>query len=141
MCVFCFSLFSTVHPKPNKIVVDGCIATHDCSLPVRRTGRLRCGLLGVRPVVPLTWRFVENSSPLNKFQNHRFEVEKNADLTYDVTVSSEYNIQDNSKGPLDVECFVKRTNDTLEVYWLQLSTQVSLQVASGRENFYNNTKY
>lgn len=104
---------------------------HDtyCTLQVQRTGSLTCQVKGIRPVVKLKWRVVQDKfADLLTFTSQENSVTKNGD-TADVILVTKFEALETTPERLAVECLATgqhahlfRLTTTLDLVIIQGST-------------------
>ncbi|KAJ8050543.1 NACHT, LRR and PYD domains-containing protein 14 [Holothuria leucospilota] len=87
-------------------VVQGCNPLQYCVLSVPRAGHLNCSVKGIRPQVTLEWRQVvsDDFDASILFLKDKLSILSSPDGTYDILLTSEYDIQMAGQNRLTVEC-------------------------------------
>ncbi|KAJ8030568.1 NLR family CARD domain-containing protein 4 [Holothuria leucospilota] len=109
-------------PIPNYPVVKGCNNDQYCVLETSKRGNLTCTIGKIRPLVQLEWGIFDTNSANQISLLPREQVIRTNGETFDISVSTLYEIHTNLLNRLTLECRVVGSN--LEVF--HLSTKFDL---------------
>lgn len=116
-----------VHPVPNYLVVNGCDPHQYCVLESDHQGSLQCTVNGIRPLIKLKWKtFYDRDTAAILFTNQQLTVKDNGD-TFDVTLTSTYNLKDESRDRISIECTLMEEDEQL----FELTTKLDLMFIEG----------
>ncbi|KAJ8031733.1 NLR family CARD domain-containing protein 4 [Holothuria leucospilota] len=103
-----YDVLVVVHPVPTYLVVNGCDPYQYCVLEGDHQGSLQCLVRGIRPLVELQWKtFHDSDAAAISFTNQQLTVKDNGN-TFDVTLTSTYNLKDESRDRITVECTLRK---------------------------------
>ncbi|PIK45555.1 hypothetical protein BSL78_17594 [Apostichopus japonicus] len=121
------SLSVIVYPEPSYLKVERCNHETYCTLQVQRTGSLTCQVKGIRPVVKLKWRVVQDKfADLLTFTSQENSVTKNGD-TADVILVTKFEALETTPERLAVECLATGQHAHL----FRLTTTLDLVIIQG----------
>ncbi|KAJ8027639.1 hypothetical protein HOLleu_32840 [Holothuria leucospilota] len=95
-----------VPPEPPSLIIEGCLPDEDCILTVQEEGNITCAVKGIRPKIRLEWLTVSGGFPAYISFSAREQIIERVGDTYDVTLTSQYKLEDVSQKTLSVECRV-----------------------------------
>lgn len=94
-------------------MAEGCNFEQHCALHVEYEGSLTCSVTAIRPHVQLKWKtFYDRDINLISFTRQQLGVKKNGDL-FDFTLTTMYQVKDESRDQLTVECAVAETSEVV----------------------------
>ncbi|KAJ8051214.1 hypothetical protein HOLleu_04697 [Holothuria leucospilota] len=124
-----YKLDVIVYPNPAYPVITGCSHRDYCELRRKYQGNLTCEVKGIRPQIKLEWKIPsQQENDKITFPTHQLTVEDNGE-TFDVTLISTYDIQDQSLDRMTVECNVLEPSHTK----LKLSRKFDLIFMRGKQ--------
>ncbi|KAJ8048891.1 NLR family CARD domain-containing protein 4 [Holothuria leucospilota] len=105
--------FSVSVYVPSYPMVEGCNPVQYCTLELPQSGHLKCTVTGIRPQVSLKWSVIqETESTMITFSDQQIEVTNNGD-TFDVSLTSMYNVKDVTVTRITAECKVSGSNEEI----------------------------
>ncbi|KAJ8021067.1 hypothetical protein HOLleu_40830 [Holothuria leucospilota] len=104
--VLAYEVLVYANPVPPHTVVEGCQHSLYCNLKADDEGYLTCTVKGIRPKAQLEFKtFNESDSSLITFINQQMFAKDNGE-TFDLTLTTEYRVNDKSSEQLSIECKV-----------------------------------
>lgn len=92
-------------PNPPYPIIGGCQQQRSCAVKVAHRGNLTCSVLGIHPLVELTWEMSRKKSYVNLLQTIQ-STTRRSDGRFDVHLMSEYFINNTSEYSHSVKCVV-----------------------------------
>lgn len=128
--LFALDVVLYAQPFPPYLVINGCNLPDNCILEVQNEGFIKCSVYGIRPLIQLDIRVVEDgSTSLIVFTNQTVDVKRSGD-TFDIALKSEFHTQSQPQSRLRLICATSGPN--AEVF--PLSTEFELLFIDAETN-------